>query len=294
MGKREYARLRLPVPHFFGSHTTGSGSLYPVTCPMLRSVRATRYVLPLREGGSLPAIVEADDLGLSVVKFRGAGQGILALIAEILAGEIGRALGLRVPDIVLIDVDPALSRNEPDAEIRQLLKASAGINVALDYLPGSTMFDPAARDVAPSLEASLLVWFDAFVLNVDRTPRNANLLVWHRKLYPIDHGASLFFHHNWPTRESKIESPFMEIEHHILLPWANEIEEAAQAARRLLTPALLTEIVGLVPNEFFEAISDSPGPPAERRAGYLDFLTRRLAAAEIFEKEAIRARALLL
>ena len=234
---------------------------------MLRTVRATRYVLPLREGGSLPAIVEADDLGLYVVKFRGAGQGILALIAEIIAGEIGRALGLRVPDIVLIDFDSALSRNEPDAEIRQLLKASTGLNVALDYLPGSTMFDPAARDAAPSPEASLLVWFDAFVLNVDRTPRNANLLVWHRKLYPIDHGAALFFHHNWPARESKIESPFMEIEHHILLPWANEIEEAAQAARSRLTPAILADIVGLVPDSFLEAIPDAshPGSRAPRR-----------------------------
>ncbi len=147
---------------------------------MIRSVHATRYVLPLREGGSLPAIVEADDLGLYVVKFRGAGQGILALIAELIAGEIGRALGLRVPEIVFVEIDPALGRNEPDYEIRHLLKASAGLNLALDYLPGSTMFDPAARDSAPPEEASLLVWFDAFVQNVDRTPRNANLLVWHR------------------------------------------------------------------------------------------------------------------
>jgi hypothetical protein len=262
----------------------------------MRTVRATRYVLPLREGGSLPAIVEADDLGLYVVKFRGAGQGILALIAEIIAGEIGRALGLRVPEIVLIDIDPALGRNEPDAEIRQLLKASAGLNAALDYLPGSTMFDPAARDAAPSAEASLMVWFDAFVLNVDRTARNANLLVWHRKLYPIDHGAALFFQHNWPARESKIESPFMEIEHHILLSWANELEEAAQSARSRLTPALLAQIVKLVPDSFFEAIPTSSGvaiATAEWRAGYIDFLTRRLAAAEIFEQEAIRARSRL-
>jgi hypothetical protein len=159
------------------------------------------------------------------------------------------------------------------------------------------MFDPAARDAAPSPEASLLVWFDAFVLNVDRTPRNANLLVWHRKLYPIDHGAALFFHHNWPARENKIESPFMEIEHHILLPWANEIEEAAAAARQRLTPALLTDIVHQVPDSFFEAVPPVvPGPiaPAEYRAGYVDFFTRRLAAANIFEQEAIRARSRLL
>ncbi|MGA8731337.1 MAG: HipA family kinase, partial [Terracidiphilus sp.] len=158
---------------------------------MLRTVNATRYVLPLREGGSLPAIVEADDLGLYVVKFRGAGQGVLALIAELIAGEIGRALGLRVPEIVFIEMDASLGRNEPDYEIRQLLQASAGLNLALDYLPGSVMFDPAARDTASPADASLTVWFDAFTQNVDRTPRNANLLVWHRKLYPIDHGAAL-------------------------------------------------------------------------------------------------------
>jgi hypothetical protein len=260
---------------------------------MLRTVRATRYVLPLREGGSLPAIVEADDLGLYVVKFRGAGQGILALIAELIAGEIGRALGLRVPELVFIDIDPALGRNEPDPEIRQLLRSSDGLNIALDYLPGSTMFDPAARDAAPSPEASLLVWFDTFVLNVDRTPRNANLLVWHRKLYPIDHGAALFFHHNWPARESKIESPFMEIEHHILLPWANEIEEAARVARSRLTPPLLANIVRQVPDAWLASIPDGMAP-AELRAGYVDFLVRRLAAAPIFEEEAIRARSRLL
>src|SRR5262249_31330769 len=178
---------------------------------MLRTVRATRYVLPLREGGSLPAIVEADDLGLYVVKFRGAGQGILALIAEIIAGEIARALGLRLPELVLLDLDASLGRNEPDYEIRQLLKASSGLNVALDYLPGSIMFDPAARDIPAADEASLIVWFDAFVQNVDRTAKNANLLMWHRKLYLIDHGAALFFHHNWESLASKIESPFADI-----------------------------------------------------------------------------------
>ncbi|HEY1985348.1 MAG TPA: HipA family kinase [Terracidiphilus sp.] len=257
---------------------------------MIRTVQATRYVLPLREGGSLPAIVEADDLGLYVVKFRGAGQGILALIAELVAGEIGRALGLRVPEIVFAEIDPALGRNEPDYEIRQLLKASPGLNLALDYLPGSTMFDPAARDAAAPDEASLLVWFDAFTQNVDRTPRNANLLVWHRKLYPIDHGAALFFHHDWATREQKVESPFAKIEQHILLPWATGIEQAGEVARAKLTPGVLDAIVAQVPGEWLQSI---PGETdaGERRAGYLDFFTRRLAAAAIFEQEAIRARA---
>ncbi|HEX4065165.1 MAG TPA: HipA family kinase [Acidobacteriaceae bacterium] len=260
---------------------------------MLRTVQATRYVIPLREGGSLPAIVEADDLGLYVVKFRGAGQGVLALIAELIAGEIGRALGLRVPEIVFAEIDPVLGRNEPDAEIRQLLKASAGLNLALDYLPGSTMFDAAARDTAPPDEASLLVWFDAFVLNVDRTPRNANLLVWHRRLYPIDHGAALFFHHNWPSREDKIASPVTESVQHILLPWASQIEEASALAHQRLTPAILAGIVDLVPESWLAAVPDGI-PAAERRAGYRDFLTRRLTASAIFEQEAIRARARLI
>ena len=259
---------------------------------MLRTARATRYVVPLREGGSLPAIVEADDLGLYVVKFRGAGQGILALVAELLAGEIGRALGLRVPEMVFMEMDAALGRNEPDYEIRQLLKASTGMNLALDYLPGSTMFDPAARDTAPADEASLLAWFDAFTQNIDRTPRNANLLVWHRKLYPIDHGAALFFHHDWPSREKKIASPFPEIEHHILLPWAKEIAQAAKVAQERLTEAVLREIVELVPDAWFEAI---PGDvhAAQRRAGYMEFFQRRLEGSAVFEQEAIRAHSRL-
>ena len=255
---------------------------------MLRTVNATRYVVPLREGGSLPAIVEADDLGLYVVKFRGAGQGILALIAELLAGEIGRALGLRVPEIVFMELDAALGRNEPDYEIRQLLKASTGLNLALDYLPGSTMFDPAARDVAPADEASMIVWFDAFTQNIDRTPRNANLLVWHRKLYPIDHGAALFFHHDWPTIEKKIAAPFSEIKNHILLPWAEAIDRAASIAHSRLAEPVLHDIVNLVPDAWLEAI---PGgiPAGERRAGYMQFFTRRLEASAAFEEEAIGA-----
>jgi hypothetical protein len=256
---------------------------------MLRTIQATRYVLPLREGGSLPAIVEGDDLGLYVVKFRGAGQGVLALIAELIAGEIGRALGLRVPEIVFAEIDPALGRNEPDYEIRQLLKASAGLNLALDYLPGSVMFDSAAKDTAPAEEASLLVWFDAFTQNVDRTPRNANLLVWHRKLYPIDHGAALFFHHDWDTMVAKIDSPFKQIEQHVLLPWATDIAAAGTVARQKLTPDVLARIVGAVPDAWLEAIPGSLSA-AERRAGYVSFFQRRLEAAQVFEQEATNAR----
>ncbi len=260
---------------------------------MLRTANATRYVLPLREGGSLPAIVEADDFGLYVVKFRGAGQGVLALIAEVIAGEIGRALGLRVPEIILIEIDAALARNEPDYEIRQLLKASAGLNLGLDYLPGSLTFDPAARDAATPDEASLAVWFDAFTQNVDRTPRNANLLLWHRKLYLIDHGAALFFHHDWPTMGAKVASPFSEIKDHILLPWASEIESAAALARERLTRDKLAEIIGKVPDAWLESV---PGALSaeQRRNEYLDFFVRRLEVSHIFEEEAIHARSSLI
>ena len=259
---------------------------------MLRQVRATRYVTPLREGGSLPAIIEADDLGLYVLKFRGAGQGALALVAELVAGEIGRRLGLRVPELVLVEVESALGRNEPDQEIRDLLQASVGLNLALDFLPGSTMFDPAAGDAADPAVASLAVWFDSFVLNVDRTPRNPNLLRWHRELYFIDHGAALYFHHNWPTSERMIQSPFGAIRDHLLLPWASALRNADMAARKLIDPAVLAAILGEVPNAWLLAAPDSPDANA-RRAAYVDFLTRRLAAAPIFVEEAIRARAQL-
>jgi hypothetical protein len=257
---------------------------------MMRTAIATRYVLPLREGGSLPAIVEADDLGIYVVKFRGAGQGIRALVAELVAGEIGRAVGLAVPEIILIEIDAALGRNEPDYEIRQLLKASAGLNLALDYLPGSTTFDPAARDTVSPAEASLAVWFDAFTQNVDRTARNANLLVWHRKLYLIDHGAALYFHHNWETMPQKIESPFPEIAKHVLLPWAAQVEDAATHAHARLTREVFTEILERVPEEWL-TFDPQELPVEQKRAAYVDFFSRRLAASKIFEEEAMRAHA---
>src|SRR5947209_15240673 len=196
----------------------------------LRTVRATQYVTALREGGSLPAIVAGEDLGMYVLKFRGAGQGPLALVAELVAGEIGRALGLLVPELVFIEIDAALGRNEPDSEIRHLLQSSTGLNLALDYLPGSTMFDPAAGDVASTDLASRAVWFDAFVMNVDRTARNPNLLYWHKALYFIDHGAALYFQHNWPTAEGAVTSKFPSIRHHVLLPWAADILASAQAS----------------------------------------------------------------
>lgn len=258
---------------------------------MLRTIHATQYVTALREGGSLPAIIEADDLGLYVVKFRGAGQGPLALVAELVAGEIGRTLGLNVPELVFTQVDPALGRNEPDQEIRDLLRASTGLNLALDYLPGSTMFDPAAGDKAASRIASLAVWFDAFTLNVDRTARNANLLNWHSQLYFIDHGAALYFHHNWPDASRLADSPFAEVRNHILLPWADALEEAATHASTRLNPDVLAQILAHVPDAWLQS---SHPTPTEARTAYLELLTRRLAASPIFTQEALRARAHLI
>ena len=191
----------------------------------LRTVAATRYVTPLREGGSLPAIVEADDDGLYVLKFRGAGQGPKALVAEVVAGEIGRALGLPVPEIVLVDLDPDLARTEPDPEIQHLIKASAGLNLALDYLPGSVMFDPVAEQPDAEL-ASSIVWFDAYATNLDRTARNTNMLMWHRRLHLIDHGAALYFHHGGDDYLARSEDPFPMIKDHVLLPLASALREA--------------------------------------------------------------------
>src|SRR4029079_13198261 len=207
-----------------------------------------RYVTPFRAVVCLPSLVEADDLGLYVLKFRGAGQGPLALVAEIIAGEIGRALGLAVPELVLMEVDPALARNEPDYEIRTLLQASAGLNLALDFLPGSVMFDPAAGDRATPAVASAAVWFDSFVTNVDRTARNPNLLYWHKSLYFIDHGAALYFQHDWQNVEHMAATPFSLIRQHVLLPAASRIEEADAAFRSLLTKEVLTDILAQVPD----------------------------------------------
>lgn len=268
-----------------------SGSRY--TCgSMLRTVRATRYVTPFREGGSLPALVEADDLGLYVLKFRGAGQGPLALVAEIVAGEIGRAAGLRVPELVLIEVDAALGRNEPDQEIRELLQASIGLNLALDFLPGSVMFDPAAGDVAGPEVASTAVWFDAFVTNVDRTARNPNLLCWHRSLYFIDHGAALYFHHDWRDPATSARSRFPPIRDHVLLPWAADIEPADKTLRGRLGEEVFSEVLASVPDAW---LLPEPGvpTPADKRRAYVDYLMRRLDAAPLFVEEAIRARTAL-
>jgi hypothetical protein len=257
---------------------------------MLRTVTATRYVTPLKEGGSLPAIVEADDDGLYVLKFRGAGQGPKALIAELLAGEIGRALGLPVPEIVFAELDAALGRNEPDPEIQELIKASAGLNLALDYLPAALGFDPLAARTVDATLASATVWFDAYVTNVDRTARNTNMLIWHKRLWLIDHGAALYFHHTWENYLAHSRRPFTAIKDHVLLPFASALPEADATLRPRLTAAVLERIVEAIPDAWLQrepAFND----PAELRAAYLAYLRSRLDASPIFVEEALHARA---
>ncbi|MFL6256657.1 MAG: HipA family kinase [Pyrinomonadaceae bacterium] len=255
-----------------------------------RTVKATRYVTPLREGGSLPAIVEADDDGLYVLKFRGAGQGTKALIAELLAGELARALELPVPEIVFVEVDATLARTEPDPEIQDLIRASAGLNLALDYLPGSITFDPAAERVEPAL-ASAIVWFDAYVTNVDRTARNTNMLMWHRRLWLIDHGAALYFHHSWDNYLERSRGAFKQIKEHVLLPSASQLEETDARLSALVTPALIKELLAFVPDEWLTSEPRFADADAHR-AAYAAYLLTRLEAPRDFVKEAADARAL--
>ncbi len=241
--------------------------------PVLRTVTATRYVTPLREGGSLPGIVEADDDGLYVLKFRGAGQGVKALAAEVVAGELARGLGLPVPELVLIELDPALGAAEPDPEIQELIAASAGINLGVDFLPGALPYMPTDPP-EPELAADI-VWLDALVTNVDRTPRNPNLLRWHRNLWLIDHGAALYaFHAADPL--SRARGGFQAIRDHVLLPAAGSI---ADADARLAARAGPAAAAALVPAEWADG------------APYAEFLARRLEAPREFAEEAERARA---
>jgi hypothetical protein len=242
----------------------------------------------LREGGSLPAIIEADDDGMYVLKFRGAGQGTKALIAELIAAELARAAGLLVPELVFVNLDPEIAKTEPDPEIQDLIKASGGLNLGLDYLPGSVMFDPVAEKPDAEL-ASRIVWFDAYVTNVDRTPRNANMLMWHHRLWLIDHGAALYFHHAWKDMEQRSKDPFTLIKEHILLPFASAIEKADQEMTAVITEAVIRGVVDLVPDDWMK--DNSPfSTTAENRQAYVEYLTRRLEAPRNFVAEAIRAR----
>jgi hypothetical protein len=244
----------------------------------LRTIAPVRYVTPLREGGSLPAIVEADDLGTYVLKFHGAGQGPKALVAEIVAGGIARALDLRMPEIVLAELDPVLGRNEPDYEIRSLIQASAGTNLAFDYLPGAIAYEPGLP-APPADLAARIVWFDALISNVDRTARNTNLLVWHGQLYLIDHGAALYFHHDWPAGLARSRARFPQIRDHVLLPFAGDLAAADQDGAARLDRELLRAIVDLVPEAWL------PEPAADSRAAYVDYLVERLAPPRPFLDE---------
>jgi hypothetical protein len=254
----------------------------------LRTVAARRYVTPLREGGSLPAIIEADDDGLYVLKFRGAGQGPKALIAELLAGEIGRLAGLPVPEIVFVELPAELARTEPDAEIQSLIQASAGLNIALDYLPGSVTFDPLVY-VPDAPLASAIVWFDAFVCNVDRTARNVNMLIWHRRLWLIDHGAALYFHHAWDSHDRHATKPFTLIKDHVLLKYADALGDVDARMAALLTADKLANIVQLIPDSW---LADDPGFPSKtaQREAYLGYFELRMQSSDVFVQEAIRAR----
>ncbi|MET0393798.1 MAG: HipA family kinase [Chitinophagaceae bacterium] len=255
--------------------------------PEIRTVNVTRYVTPLREGGSLPAIAEADDGFMYVIKFRGAGQGVKTLVAELICGELARALGLKVPELVFASLDSAFGRTEPDEEIQDLLKASTGLNLALHYLSGAVMFDPAITTIDP-LPASKIVWFDSLVTNVDRTVRNTNMLTWHKELWLIDHGAALYFHHAWEGFSEKARRPFVQVKDHVLLPQASELDAADRACRAILNPGLIRSVVALVPDEWLT--DEAPETPAEKREIYIRFLEDRLAASEIIVNEAKHAR----
>jgi hypothetical protein len=261
----------------------------PTLSPMLRTVTATRYVTPLREGGSVPALVEADDDGLYVVKLLGAGHGRKALVAELLAGEIGRRLGLPVPDLVLVELDGALAKAEPDQEIQELLERSSGTNVGLDFLPGALAFAPAVGPAPDPDLAADTVWLDAFTTNVDRTPRNPNLLVWHRRLHLIDHGAALYIHHTWSKPDEHARRPFPQVRDHVLLPFASSMEAAdARLAPRVDRP-FLEALASAIPDDWLPAEHGLPDPEAHRRA-YVDYLSTRLEARRAFVEEAERAR----
>jgi hypothetical protein len=260
----------------------------PVAHP--RTVHVTRYVTPLREGGSLPAIVEADDEGLYVLKFRGAGQGPRALVAELVSGELARALQLPVPEIVFAELDAELARTEPDPEIHALILDSAGSNLALDYLPGSVTYDPVAQRLDPEL-ASRIVWFDAFVSNVDRTIRNTNMLLWHRNVWLIDHGASLYFHHGpeWENGVARPQDPFPMIKHHVLLPYASQLIDVDASMAAAITRELIEQLLGIVPDAWLTARS-APRSPAEQRGDYGRYFHERLASRQAFVQEALRVR----
>ena len=256
--------------------------------PEIRTVNVIRYVTPLREGGSLPAIAEADDDFYYVIKFRGAGQGKKALIAELIGAEIARAIGLKVPEIVFAKLDEAFGRTEPDEEIQDLLRASVGLNLGLHYLSGSITFDPAVSNIDPEL-ASKIVWLDCLLTNVDRTSRNTNMLIWYKELWLIDFGASLYFHHSWHNWKEQATKPFLLVKDHVLLPFASELGKVNTELKTIFSNELIRNIISLIPDEWLE---DEPEFKSvkEHREAYIEFLETRIAHSEIFVKEAKHAR----
>lgn len=250
----------------------------------LRTVNVTRYIAPLREGGSLPALVEADDDFKYVLKFKGSGQGEKSLIAELIGGEIARILGLKVPELVFANLDEAFGQTEPDEEIQDLLQGSKGMNLALHFLSGAITFDPVVTVVTPEL-ASQIVWLDAFITNVDRTFRNTNMLMWHRELWLIDHGACLYFHHSWTDWETHAKSPFPLVKNHVLLSKATLLSETDAVFKQLLTEEKIRAIVALIPDEWLQW-RDTEETPAMLREVYGRYLTTRLKHSDIFTKKA--------
>jgi hypothetical protein len=259
------------------------------TEPRLRSVRAIRYVTAFREGGSLPGLVEADDDGLYVVKFRGAGQGPRALVAEWLAGEIGRAVGLLVPELVAVDLEAEIADSEPHEEIHDLLVASVGRNIGLDFLPGSMTFNPAADVVSDADWAADVIWFDAFVTNPDRSAKNPNMLVWHGRTWLIDHGAALYVHHSWRDPEEHARRPFERSAEHVLLPFAGSLTDADERLAARVTAGLLEELVAAIPDDWLPPDRVIGDADSQRRA-YVSYLLTRLEARAAFVAEAERAR----
>ncbi|POY36323.1 aminotransferase class I and II [Solitalea longa] len=255
--------------------------------PHLRTVNVTRYIAPLREGGSLPAIAEADDDFLYVLKFKGAGQGPKALIAELIGGEIARLLGFKVPELVFANLDEAFGRTEPDEEIQDLLKASEGLNLALHYLSGAITFDPTVTTIDSKL-ASQIVWLDCLLTNMDRTARNTNMLMWHKELWLIDHGASLYFHHSGLNWKEQALKPFSLVKDHVLLNYASELEEVDKAFKLILTDEKIHSIISLLPDEWLTERSFETAE--EQREMYFQFLSLRVANSEIFINEINHAR----
>ncbi len=262
----------------------------------LRTANVTRYIMPLREGGSLPALAEADDGFKYVVKFRGAGHGTKALIAELIGGEIARTLGFRVPEIIFLQLDEAFGRSHADEEIQDLLQASRGLNIGLHFLSGALGYDPVVNSIDPET-ATRLVWMDAFLTNVDRTVKNTNMLIWHKELWLIDHGSCLYFHYSWTNWQKNVLTPFPLIKDHVFLPYiynnVEKVEKAAQFCKSLLTKEKIHEIVSLIPDDWLYW-EDCTETPAEIRETYFRFLEERLENSDLFVKEIQHAREILI